>query len=94
LYQEWKLYWPQPRVSQQARLEARFEALCAGRTGSPSVDGVLKEMAAPPTDRLRVLERSKVPLHHPVSERRLREYVTQRKIGGSTRRASGFLLVN
>src|SRR5262249_14902296 len=57
--------------------------------GYPSVDGVLKEMAAHQADLLRVLERPEVPLHNNVSERHIREYVTKRKISGSTRSEAG-----
>jgi hypothetical protein len=89
LYQELKAYQAKPDVSQKAGLEARFDALCAGRTGYPSVDGVLKEMRAHQADLLRVLDRPEVPLHNNVSEGHIREYVTRRKVSGGTRSAAG-----
>lgn len=73
LYQELKAYRQQPQASQQAVLMARFDALCAARTGYPSVDAVLTEMAAHRADLLRVLERPEVPLHNNVSESHIRE---------------------
>jgi hypothetical protein len=89
LYQELKAYRQQPQASQQAVLTARFDAWCAARTGYPSVDAVLTEMAAHRADLLRVLERPEVPLHNNVSESHLREYVTKRKVSGGTRSGAG-----
>ena len=89
LYQELKAYREQPAPSQQASLEARFDALCAWRTGYPSVDGVLQEMRAHKAELLRVLERPEVPLHNNTSESHIREYVTRRKVSGGTRSDEG-----
>jgi hypothetical protein len=73
LYQELKAYRQQPQASQRAVRAARLDALCAARTGYPSVDAVLTEMAAHRAELLRVLERPEVPLHNHVSESHLRE---------------------
>jgi hypothetical protein len=89
LYQDLKAYRQQPQVSQRAVLTARLDALCAARTGYPSVDAVLTEMAAHRADLLRVLERPEVPLHNNVSESHIREYVTKRKVSGGTRSDAG-----
>jgi hypothetical protein len=89
LYQALKAYREQPEVARQPGLEAQFDALCAKRTGYPSVDGVLAEMAAHKADLLRVLEQPEVPLHNNVAESHIREYVTKRKISGSTRSEAG-----
>jgi hypothetical protein len=89
LYQKLKAYQQQPEPSQQAGLQAQFDALCAERTGYPSVDGVLKEMQAHRADLLRVLGRPEVPLHNNVSEGHIREYVTRRKVSGGTRSEAG-----
>ena len=89
LYQGLKAYRQRPEVARKPALEAQFDALCAGRTGYPSVDGVLAEMAAHKADLLRVLEQPEVPLHNNVAEGHIREYVTKRKISGSTRSAAG-----
>jgi hypothetical protein len=89
LYQDLKAYRQGPRSSQRPVLEARFDALCARRTGFPSVDGVLKDMGEHRSDLLRVLERPEVPLHNNLSEGHVRDYVKKRKISGSTRSAAG-----
>jgi hypothetical protein len=89
LYRDLKAYRQQPVESDRPLLEARFDTLCSKRMGFPSVDGVLKEMAAHRADLLRVLERPEVPLHNNLSEGHVRDYVKKRKISGSTRSASG-----
>jgi hypothetical protein len=89
LYQDLKAYREKPAPSQKAGLVARFDALCAWRTGYPSVDGVLREMHDHKADLLRVLERPEVPLHNNTSESHIREYVTRRKVSGGTRSDAG-----
>ena len=89
LYQELKGYRQRPEPSRRGDLEARFDALCAQRTGFPSIDGVLKGMSTHRAALLRVLERPEVPLHNNLSEGHLRDYVKKRKISGSTRRELG-----
>jgi hypothetical protein len=89
LYQDLKAYRQSPTPSPKAGLEARFDALCAWRTGFTTVDGVLKEMAEHKADLLRVLERAEVPLHNNLSENHLRDYVKKRKISGGTRSVAG-----
>jgi hypothetical protein len=89
LYQNLKAYQQQPLPSAKATLESQFDRLCAVRTGYPSVDGVLKEMAKAKADLLCVLEHPEVPLHNNTSERHIREYVTKRKVSGGTRSEAG-----
>src|SRR5438132_5518749 len=89
LYQDLKAYRQQPEPSKRGDLEARFDALCAQRTGFPSIDGVLKGMHAHRAALLRVLDRPEVPLHTNLSEGHLRDYVKKRKISGSTRSELG-----
>jgi hypothetical protein len=89
LYQDLKAYRQQPGPSRRVDLEARFDALCAQRTGFPSIDGVLKGMRAHRAALLRVLDRPAVPLHTNLSEGHLRDYVKKRKISGSTRSELG-----
>jgi hypothetical protein len=89
LYQDLKAYRQKPAPSQKAGLAARFAALCAWRTGYPSIDAVLKEMQDHKADLLRVLERPEVPLHNNTSEGHIREYVTRRKVSGGTRSDAG-----
>jgi Transposase IS66 family len=89
LYQDLKEYRQRPEPSRRRDLEARFDALCAQRTGFPSIDGALKGMGAHRASLLRVLDRPEIPLHTNLSESHLRDYVKRRKISGSTRSASG-----
>jgi hypothetical protein len=89
LYQDLKDYRQRPEPSRRPGLEARFDALCAQRTGFPSIDGVLKDMRAHRASLLRVLDRPELPLHNNLSEGHIRDYVKKRKISGSTRSDSG-----
>ena len=89
LYQDLKAYRDQPDPGQVTGLRARFDALCAWRSGIPSVDKVLQEMAQHKEDLLLVLSRPEVPLHNNTSERHIREYVTRRKVSGGTRSDAG-----
>ena len=89
LYQDLKGYRQQPERSRRQDLEARFDALCAQRTGFPSIDGVLKGMSRHRAALLRVLEQPEVPLHTNLSEGHLRDYVKTRKISGGTRSEPG-----
>jgi hypothetical protein len=89
LYQDLKGYRERPERLRRPDLEARFDALCAQRTGFPSIDGVLKEMRTHRAALLRILDRPEVPLHNNLSEGHLRDYVKKRKISGSTRSELG-----
>jgi hypothetical protein len=63
--------------------------LVAQRTDYPSIDGVLRGMAADRAKLLLVLERPEVPSHNNLSEGHVRDYVKKRKISGSTRSELG-----
>jgi hypothetical protein len=89
LYAGLKGYRQAPSAGGRAALAQGFDALVSRRTGSPSIAGVLKGMAANRATLLRVLERPEVPLHNNLSEGHVRDYVKKRKISGSTRSASG-----
>jgi hypothetical protein len=89
LYQDLKGYRQRPEPSRRRDLETRFDALCAQRTGFPSIDGALEGMCAHRAALLRVLEQPEVPLHTNLSEGHLRDYVKKRKISGSTRSELG-----
>jgi hypothetical protein len=78
---------PNPMACQA--LGKRFDDLVAQRTDDPSIDGVLKGMAADRAKLLLVLERPEVPLHNNLSEGHIRDYVKKRKISGSTRSELG-----
>jgi hypothetical protein len=91
----WELYaglkayreTPDPRACEA--LGKQFDDLVAQRTDYPSIDGVLKGMAADRAKLLLVLERPEVPLHNNLSEGHIRDYVKKRKISGSTRSELG-----
>jgi|SRR5579884_70305 len=89
LYQALKAYRAQPEAAERPVLEGRFDALVAQRTGYPSIDGVLKDMADHRADLLRVLERPEIPLHNNAVESDIREFVKRRKISGGTRNDTG-----
>jgi hypothetical protein len=78
---------PEPKVCEA--LGKQFDDLVVQRTDYPSIDGVLKGMAADRAKLLLVLERPEVPLHNNLSEGHVRDYVKERKISGSTRSESG-----
>lgn len=89
LYRDLKAYKEQPQPEQAAALTARFEALCAQRTGYPSINGILSDMRERQADLLRVLQRPETPLHNNGAESDIRDYVKKRKISGSTRSDNG-----
>ena len=90
LYQDLKAYRQRPDPAQKPALQARFAALVGQQTDYPSsIGSVLKEMRDHQADLLRVLDRPEVPLHNNGTESIIREYVTTRKISGSTRSEAG-----
>jgi hypothetical protein len=89
LYAGLKAYRQLPSPSACDALGKQFDALVAQRTDYPSIDGVLKGMAADRAKLLLVLERPEVPLHNNLSEGHIRDYVKKRKISGSTRSELG-----
>jgi hypothetical protein len=89
LYKGLKAYRQVPSPAASDALGKQFDELVARRTDYPSIDGVLKGMAADRAKLLVVLERPEVPLHNNLSEGHIRDYVKKRKISGSTRSESG-----
>jgi Transposase IS66 family len=89
LYAGLKAYRAAPEPRACDALGKQFDDLVARRTAYPSIDGVLKGMAADRAKLLRVLERPEVPLHNNLSEGHVRDYVKKRKISGSTRSELG-----
>jgi hypothetical protein len=89
LYQDLKSYRQRPDAGSKRVLESRFDELVGGKTGYPSIDGVLKEMRDHKADLLRILEQAEVPLHNNGTESDIREYVKKRKISGGTRSDAG-----
>jgi hypothetical protein len=89
LYTGLKAYRETPDPMACEALGKQFDDLVTQRTNYPSIDGVLKGMAADRAKLLRVLERPEVPLHNNLSEGHIRDYVKKRKISGSTRSELG-----
>jgi hypothetical protein len=89
LYAGLKAYREAPEPMRCEALAKQFDDLVAQRTDYPSIDGVLKGMAADRAKLLRVLERPEVPLHNNLSEGHVRDYVKKRKISGGTRSELG-----
>jgi hypothetical protein len=89
LYAGLKAYRETPDPTACEALRKQFDELVAQRTDYPSIDGVLKGMAADRAKLLLVLERPEVPLHNNLSEGHIRDYVKKRKISGSTRSELG-----
>ena len=89
LYAGLKAYRQAPTMAAREALGKQFDELVAQWTDYPSIDGVLKGMAADRAKLLRVLERPEVPLHNNLSEGHIRDYVKKRKISGSTRSELG-----
>ena len=89
LYTGLKAYQQAPSLTARDALAKQFDELVADRTDYPSIDGVLKGMAADRAKLLLVLQRPEVPLHNNLSEGHIRDYVKKRKISGSTRSESG-----
>ena len=89
IYDALKAYKEAPETLTAAAIEARFEKLCATRTGYASLDQALKRMRRNREELLRVLQRPELPLHNNLSESDIRDYVKKRKISGSTRSPSG-----
>ena len=89
IYDALKAYKEAPEALTAAAIEARFDKLCATRTGYASLDQALKRMRRNQEELLRVLQRPELPLHNNLSESDIRDYVKKRKISGSTRSPSG-----
>jgi hypothetical protein len=89
LYAGLKAYKEMPSATAREALAKQFDELVAQRTDYPSIDGVLKGMAADRAKLLLVLQRPDVPLHNNLSEGHIRDYVKKRKISGSTRSDAG-----
>ena len=89
LYTGLKAYRQAATMAVREALGKQFDELVAQRTDYPSIDRVLKGMAADRAKLLLVLERPEVPLHNNLSEGHIRDYVKKRKISGSTRSELG-----
>ena len=91
-YQELKTYKTLNHQQQQqlkARLQERFEKIFTQITLFETLNQVLKRLYKRKTELLKVLDRPDLPLHNNASEQDIREFVTKRKISGSTRSEAG-----
>ncbi|MFQ5463770.1 MAG: transposase [Phycisphaerae bacterium] len=89
LYAELKAYKTAPDAAHKARIDGRFDALCATKTCFASLDRALRRMHRNKAELLLALVRPDIPLHNNLSERDIRDYVKKRKISGSTRSDEG-----
>ena len=91
-YQDLKTYKtlsPQQQQQQKPRLEECFDQIFTQTTLFETLNQVLRRLNRRKAELLLVLERPDLPLHNNTSEQDIREFVTKRKISGSTRSESG-----
>ena len=92
LYQDLKSYknlTPDQQQQQKARLEASFDQIFTTTTSFETLNQVLRRLNRRKSELLKVLDRPELPLHNNVSEQDIREFVTKRKLSGSTRSDNG-----
>jgi hypothetical protein len=77
------------QLGQKATLEARFDEIFSTPTSFEALNQVLGRLHPRKTELLKVLDRPDLPLHNNASEQDIREFVTKRKISGSTRSDAG-----
>ena len=84
-YAELKAYKQTPAPEKKTELQERFDQIFTTRTCYERLNQALKRIHKNKHELLLVLDRPDVPLHNNASETDIREYVTKRKISGSTR---------
>ena len=92
LYQDLKSYknlTPDQQQQQKAVLEASFDQIFTQNSSFETLNQVLRRLWKRKAELLKVLDRPELPLHNNASEQDIREFVTKRKISGSTRSESG-----
>ncbi len=92
LYQDLKSYknlTPDQQQQQKASLEGSFDQIFTTNTSFETLNQVLRRLKRRKAELLKVLDRPDLPLHNNVSEQDIREFVTKRKISGSTRSEEG-----
>lgn len=92
LYQDLKAYknlTAQQQKQQKVALEASFDQIFTRTTVFDLLNQVLGRLWRRKTELLKVLSRPDLPLHNNASEQDIREFVTKRKISGSTRSNEG-----
>ena len=89
LYADLKAYKHTRSPDKKGELEARFEQVFTAKTCFSLLNHALERIHRNKKELLLVLQRPDLPLHNNLSERDIREYVTRRKISGSTRHELG-----
>ncbi len=92
LYQELKSYknlTPDQQQQQKALLEDSFDQIFTQNSSFETLNQVLRRLLKRKAELLKVLDRPELPLHNNASEQDIREFVTKRKISGSTRSDNG-----
>ena len=92
LYQNLKAYKNltlEQQKQQKAALEAIFDQIFTSSTVFDPLNQVLGRLWRRKSELLKVLDRPDLPIHNNASEQDIREFVTKRKISGSTRSDEG-----
>ncbi len=92
LYQDLKSYknlTPDQQQQQKALLEDSFDQIFTQNSSFETLNQVLRRLLMRKAELLKVLDRPELPLHNNASEQDIREFVTKRKISGSTRSDNG-----
>ncbi len=92
LYQDLKVYknlTAEQQQQQKVALEAAFDQIFTTTTAFDLLNQVLGRLYRRKGELLKVLDRPDLPLHNNASEQDIREFVTKRKISGSTRSNQG-----
>ncbi len=92
LYQDLKAYkqlTAEEQQQQKVNLEASFDQIFTQTSSFETLNQVLRRLNRRKKELLKVLERPELPLHNNASEQDIREFVTKRKISGSTRSEAG-----
>lgn len=89
IYQVLRDYKSAPTLELKSKITNQFNELCTTKTQYQLLNQALKRLHNNKEELLLILERPDIPLHNNLSERDIREYVTRRKISGSTRSDEG-----
>ena len=73
----------------KAKIEMRFDEMCATKTSYQLLNNVLKRMKNNQSELLLVLKYPELPLNNNLSDGDIREYVKKRKVSGGTRSEEG-----
>ncbi len=88
-YADLKAYKREPTQVKKIELDKRFDEIFGAKTCFVSLNLALKRILQNKSELLLVLERPDIELHNNPSENDIRDYVTKRKVSGSTRSEPG-----